>query len=163
MNPLFFSNADRFFETRNSRADVWASMFAKFLRNPIVGTPRAGAYYSESTLLSVLEQFGLVGGVLLMGSVIMYVFTILKLETRKAVLGGDAILVKLATANMGMILAEMVIEASPLGAINAMTLFFYLNMGFIAYLLDATTYGLAGEYSPYNAPVRAETLVRSWV
>jgi hypothetical protein len=137
--PETASNLSRFVDTTNTRSDSWAFLIETFSHNMLIGAPSAGDSYPESSYLGALAYFGIFGGLILLSSVLLVGWQLLKVEHRKSLLGRDAILVNLVTANMGMIFASGISEAILLSALSQTVVFLYVNFALLAYLLDATS------------------------
>ncbi len=109
-------------------------MIGKFWSSPVFGTGFGS--YLESTPLSTLAAYGVIGFVFLLGSVVAVVRNVLRMIRWQRTASGDTMLTDMLLANLCAIAVCSVLEASVLGVLNHMVPYFYINMALLCFMVD---------------------------
>ncbi|HPF40790.1 MAG TPA: O-antigen ligase family protein [Phycisphaerae bacterium] len=125
--PLFQGSTeriDRFSSTHNSRAEPWRDLYTKFVAHPITGSVGETQLSArESSYLSILASFGIVGGCVFAAFVLALSIALFNLWRRRTAMGSEANMVDFMISAWGMVMAAAFAEGF-LVAVSTFYVFF---------------------------------------
>jgi len=133
--PDSLAHLNRFTDPTNSRATSYDALWNAFLWSPIIGNGHAA--HAESMYLSVLAGYGIVGGIPLLALILHTLSSAISAVRSRHVFGRDGRLVDLVLANLAIIPVIGLFEETLIGIFNPLSLFFYLNLALLTFLVLA--------------------------
>jgi hypothetical protein len=147
----------------DTRTRVWAAMWQDFVDNPVMGTWNEAFGIGENSYLAAAGGAGLLGFVPLVACVLCTIYTCLRVNHSRKLLGTEKPLADAVTGIIGALLAGGMFEGHFLGTLTFSVLITYGMCALLAFLLDAIDVEqqrrqLSSEVAPGQEPSYEEAL-----